>query len=159
MKKPIFELDNKTICADISWVADEKRDCWELRGCVTVSDPVQASFSKWYRPDSYELQHLELSSWPEDIYRQLQQGGFLGWGKELPPHYKGGWGYFYSNSSTEKSAQQADKNRSQEAVLSVGTRMGLCTEQIEILTRIVALVREVEGKRPTVSAREQHYGY
>lgn len=155
----MFDLDNKTISVNIKWEADEKRDTWELCGYVTVSDPVQAQFSKWYRPDSYELQHLESSCWPEDIYRQLQEAGFLGWEKELPPPTSGSWGYFYSNSSANRSVLQNDKNRSEEAVLAVGKRMGLCAEHIKLLTQIVVLVREFKEKRPTVSAREHHYGY
>lgn len=155
----MIEFDNKTISVNIKWEADEKRDTWELCGYVTVSDPVQAQFSKWYRPDSYELQHLESSCWPEDIYRQLQEAGFLGWEKELPPHTSGGWGYFYSNSSANRSALQDDKSRSEEAVLAVGKRMGLCAEHINLLTQIVVLVREIKEKRPTVSAREHYYGY
>lgn len=78
-----FQLDDKTITANIGWEADEKRDSWELCGSVAISDAEKALYSKWYRPDYYELQHLE-SVWPEDIYRQLQQEGFLGWEKSSP---------------------------------------------------------------------------
>ncbi len=152
-----FQLDDKTITANIGWEADEKRDSWELCGSVAISDAEKALYSKWYRPDYYELQHLE-SVWPEDIYRQLQQEGFLGWKKELPSSNRGGWGAFYSNTRAAKNAQQADKNRLKEAVSAIGVSAELCKSHIDALVRIVQLINELKEKRPTVSAREHYFG-
>lgn len=156
-EKATFELDGKTITVDIGWEADEKRDSWELCGTVAVSDAEKALFSKWYRPDYYELRHLE-SLWPEDIYRQLQQGGFLGWKNAPPPSNRGGWGYFYSNTRAATLELQTDKNRLQEAVSAVGKSMGLCTPHTEALFRIVKLIVELKERRPTESAREHYFG-
>ena len=33
-----FQLDDKTITANVGWEADEKRDSWELCGSVAISD-------------------------------------------------------------------------------------------------------------------------
>ena len=96
-----FQLDDKTITANIGWEADEKRDSWELCGSVAISDAEKALYSKWYRPDYYELQHLE-SVWPEDIYRQLQQERISWLGKELPSSNRGGWGAFIATPERRK---------------------------------------------------------
>ena len=156
-EKATFDLDGKTITVDIGWEADEKRDSWELCGTVAVSDAEKALFSKWYRPDYYELRHLE-SLWPEDIYRQLQQDGFLDWENALPPSNRGGWGYFYSNTRAVKCEQQTDKNRLQEAVSAIGKSMGLCTPHTEALFRISKLIVELQERRPTESARAHYFG-
>ena len=42
-----FQLDDKTITANIGWEADEDRDSWQLCGSVAISDTEEALNAKW----------------------------------------------------------------------------------------------------------------
>ncbi|WP_270819972.1 hypothetical protein [Aeromonas sp. Y311-2] len=150
-----FELDGKIITANIGWEADAD---WELCGSISISDPAQAKLSRRYRPEYVELYHLE-STWPDDIYRQLQMEGFLGWEHEMPPCNRGGWGSFYSNGRALHGALQADPNRAPEAANDIGKRMGLCQSHIEGFTKILVFINELKGKRPSHSARDHVSGW